>query len=77
MSVTQSFDSYNSPNSQTSAGAGNADYDLKDAQLDEASVSNDGHGLGSGILGGGIGNLTQTASQVVSFVCFLHWHLYN
>lgn len=62
MSVTQSFDSYNSPNSQPAGGPTNPEYDLKDAQLDEASASNDGP---SGILSGGIGNLTQNATQMV------------
>jgi len=72
MSVTQSFDSYNSPNSQSAGGATNPEYDLKDAQLDEASASNDGQGFGpSGIFSGGIGNLTQTATQAVSAALLL------
>ena len=65
MSVTQSFDSYNAaPNTATTA-ASNAEYDLKDAQLDEASASADGNFGPGGILSGGIGNLTQQAQNVV------------
>ena len=52
--------------SNPQSSAPNPEHDLKDAQLDEASASND-QGFGtSGILSGGIGNLTQTASHVVS-----------
>ncbi|KAH9506470.1 uncharacterized protein LOC124494153 [Dermatophagoides farinae] len=78
MSMTQSFDYDQSSNTNANAattgmaggggggGGTNAEYDLKDAQLDEASASTDQHGFGPGnILGGGIGNLTQQASQVV------------
>lgn len=76
--MTQSFDYDQSSNTNANAattgmagggGGTNAEYDLKDAQLDEASASTDQHGFGPGnILGGGIGNLTQQASQVVSLI---------
>ncbi|KAI7697265.1 hypothetical protein SSS_01910 [Sarcoptes scabiei] len=67
MSMTQSFDyDPNQTNASATGQTNNAEYDLKDAQLDEASASSDQHGFGPGhILGGGIGNLTQQASQVV------------
>ncbi|OTF79167.1 hypothetical protein BLA29_013116 [Euroglyphus maynei] len=85
MSMTQSFDydqSSSNTNTATKAGAGaaaantatgqNPDYDLKDAQLDEASASTDQHGFSSSnILGGGIGNLTQQASHVHTHTKYL------
>lgn len=71
MSMTQSFDYDQSNSNAANAASANADYDLKDAQLDEASASTDQHGFNTGnILGGGISNLTQQASQVVSFFSF-------
>lgn len=63
MSVTQNFDSYSSGNTAAGTGAPNADFDLKDAQLDEASAGADGQ---SGILSGGIGQVAQNATQIVS-----------
>lgn len=70
MSMTQNFD-YDQSNKNQNMATGaantasgtNADYDLKDAQLDEASASSDQSGFGSSL--GGIGNLTQQASHVV------------
>lgn len=76
MSVTQNFDSYSSGNT-AAGGAPNADFDLKDAQLDEASAGADGQ---SGILSGGIGQVAQNASQIVSLTlcvnrsCATYWH---
>lgn len=71
MSMTQSFD-YNNTNSTGNTGAAPTDdFDLQNAQLDEASASDENQGFGPGnILGGGIGNLTQTATQVVSHFYF-------
>lgn len=63
MSVTQNFDSYSSGNTAAGGGAPNADFDLKDAQLDEASAGAEGQ---SGILSGGIGQVAQNATQIVS-----------
>lgn len=75
MSAAQnSFDSYNNSGTGGSAGGGaiggatgtspNADFDLKDAQLDEAS-SSDGF-KPENILSGGIGGMAQNASHIVS-----------
>lgn len=70
MSVTQpNFDSYGNAGAVGAGNTGatpNAEFDLKDAQLDEAGGSNEaGFGPG-GILSGGIGNITQNATQMVS-----------
>lgn len=66
MSVTQNFDSYSAGNTAAAAGGGggapNADFDLKDAQLDEASAG--GAEGQSGILSGGIGQVAQNATQM-------------
>lgn len=66
MSVTQNFDSYNSANSANTGAVPNADFDLKDAQLDEAGAGADGQ---AGILSGGIGQVAQNATQIVSTLC--------
>lgn len=69
MSMTQSSFDYNNTNNTANTAGGavpNAEFDLKDAQLDEASASNEGNFGPGNILGGGIGNLTQQATQVVS-----------
>ena len=63
MSVTQSYDSFNA---NPGAPAPNAEFD-SNAQLDEASASGEGNAFGQGILGGQLGNITQQATQVVSF----------
>lgn len=72
MSVTQNFDSYSAGNTAAAAGGGggapNADFDLKDAQLDEASAG--GAEGQSGILSGGIGQVAQNATQMVSWPAF-------
>lgn len=62
MSVTQNFDSYSAGNTAAAGGAPNADFDLKDAQLDEASAG--GAEGQSGILSGGIGQVAQNATQM-------------
>ena len=65
MSVTQgNFDSYNTA---SGAATGTAGVNPEDTQLDEASASGEGT---NNLLSGGIGNLTQTASQVVSEMLF-------
>lgn len=77
MSVTQNFDSYSAGNTAAAAGGGggapNADFDLKDAQLDEASAG--GAEGQSGILSGGIGQVAQNATQMVSwpFYCYIFY----